>query len=111
LQHGLELVEGGAVDRADRDRRFRIVAIDDEAVTLDAVDDMRRRPHAFIGDGGVKGRQVDRADRLRAEHERVIAHAVTVDLGLHGQRAKAIKARLRAALDAAVEQVHGRQVA
>ena len=37
LQHGLELIEGGAVDRADADRRFRIVAIDDEAVALDRI--------------------------------------------------------------------------
>ena len=35
LQHGLELIERSAVDRADRDRRFRIVAIDDEPVALD----------------------------------------------------------------------------
>src|SRR5262249_17984598 len=53
LQHGLELIEGGAIDRGDHHRRFRIMAIDHDAVALDGIDHMRRRVQAFIRDGRI----------------------------------------------------------
>ena len=78
---------------------------------LDGVDDVRLGPHALVGDRRIEGRQIDRPHRLGAEHERIIAHAVAIDLGFHRQRAQPIEARLRRVLDAAVEQMHGRQIA
>jgi hypothetical protein len=72
---------------------------------------MRSRAHALVGDRRIERRQVDRPHRLGAEHERIIVHAVPIDGELQRQRAQAIEALLRFRLDAAVEQMHGREVA
>src|SRR5262249_41013963 len=111
LQHGLELIEGGAVDRGDHDRRFRVMAIDHDAIALDGVDHMRGRVQAFIRDRRVECREIDRPHRLRPEHEWIIVHAVTIDLRFHRKLAEAIEARFRRALDAALEQMDGGEIA
>ena len=72
---------------------------------------MRDRPHAFIRDRGIERREIDRPHRLGAEHERIVAHAFAVDLRLHRKVAQAIEAGFRLLFDAAVEQVHGREIA
>ena len=64
----------------------------------------------FVGDGGIEGREVDRPHRLRAEHERVVAHAFAVDLRFDRERANAVEAALGVVFDAAVEQVDGREI-
>ena len=87
------------------------MAIDDEAVALDGVDDVRLGTHAFVRDRRVEGREIDRPHRLRAEHDRIVARAFAIDLGFVRERAKTVEAGLRLFLDAAVEQAHGGEVA
>ena len=110
LQHGLELIEGGAVDGADVDRR-PLLPIDRFAIALDQFDDIGDGTHAFIGDRRIERREIDRPHRLGAEHERIISHAFAINLRLQRQIAKAIEAGLGLALDAAIEQPHGRKIA
>ena len=66
---------------------------------------------ALIGDRGKERREVDGSHRLRAEHKRIITQAFAVNLRLQRQRAEAVEACLRTVFDAAVEQVHGGQIA
>ena len=87
LQHGLELIERGAVDRGDHDRRFRVMAIDHDAVALDRIDHMRGGMQAFVRDRRVECREIDRPHRLCPKHEWIIAHAVTIDLRFHRELA------------------------
>ena len=54
---------------------LRLLAVDDLAVALDRLDDVRRRAEAFVGDRGVEHRHVERPHRLGAEHERIVALA------------------------------------
>ena len=82
-----------------------------QTIALDGFDHIGRRPHAFIGDRRIEGGEIDRPHRLGAEHERIVAHAFAVDLRFHRQRAQPVEARFRAVLDAAVEQVHGGEIA
>jgi hypothetical protein len=63
-----------------------------------------------IGDGGVEGGKIDHAHRLRAEHERIVADAIGVDLRRHRRRADVVEALFRVGFDAAVEQVRGDDV-
>ncbi len=72
---------------------------------------MGLRPRAFIGDRGVEGGKIDHANRLGAEHERIIADAVAVELGLDRQRADAVETALGIGVDAAVEEPRGDDVA
>src|SRR6266700_3630184 len=87
------------------------MAIDHDAVALDGIDHMRRRVQAFIRDCCIECREIDRPYRLRPEHEWIIPHTVTIDLRFHRELAEAIEARLRTALDAAVEQMDGGEIA
>ena len=41
---------------------------------------------ALIGDGGVEGREVDHPQALRAEYERIVLHALAVNLGFNVKR-------------------------
>src|SRR5262249_1187223 len=45
------------------------------------------------------------------QHERIVAQALAIDLGLERELAETDEARLRGVLDGAVEQMHGREVA
>src|SRR5262249_56732017 len=72
---------------------------------------MRGRMQAFIRDGGIECREIDRPYRLRPQHEGIIPHAFAIDLRFHRELAQAIEARLRSALDAAVEQMDGGEIA
>src|SRR6516164_2386942 len=111
LHHALELIEGGMVDRLDRSERFWIVAIYDETVSLDGVNDIRGRAHAFICDGPIERREINRPHRLGAEDERIIVHAIPIDLGFEGEIAEAGKTFLGFAFNPAVEEMHRRKVA
>src|SRR5262249_60572637 len=91
--------------------RFRIVALEHDGVALDGIDDMLRRVQAFVRDGRIECREIDRPYRLRPEHERIVAHAFMIDLRFHRELAQAIEARFRSALDAAVEQMDGGEIA
>src|SRR5262249_57499220 len=75
------------------------------------IDHMRGRMQAFIRDGGIECREIDRPYRLRPQHEGIVPHAFTIDLRFHRELAQAIEARLRSALDAAVEQMDGSEIA
>ena len=111
LEHGLELIEGGAVDGLDRHRRFRIVAIDDHAVALDRFHDMRRRSQPFIRDRCVECSKVDRTDRFGAEHERIIPQTFAINLRFQGKITKAIKTGFGFAFYTPVEKVDGCKIA
>ena len=71
---------------------------------------MRRRTRAFARNRRIKGGEIDQPRRLGAEDERVVLHALLVDLRLDSEFADALEARLRRVLDSAVEQVGGDQV-
>ena len=60
---------------------------------------------------GEERRKIDRPHRLRAQDERIVARAIAIDLGLHRQRADAVEAQRRRHVDAAQQQVRGREVA
>src|SRR5262249_27754887 len=111
LQHGLELIEGGAVDGLDRYRRFRIVAIDDHAVALDRFHDMGRRSQPFIRDRCVERSKVDRTYRFGAEHERIIPQTFAINLRFQGKITKAIKTGFGFALYTPVEEMDGCKIA
>jgi hypothetical protein len=68
---------------------------------------MRLRPRSFIGDGGVERSEIDHPHRLRAEHERIEANAVGIDLSDHRRRTDVVEALFRISFDAAVEQMGG----
>jgi hypothetical protein len=87
------------------------VAVDGRAIALDRIDHVGRGSQSFIRDRGIERRKIDRPHRLGAEHERIIPHALPVDLSFHRELADAIEARLRSVFDAAVEQVDGGKIA
>ena len=65
----------------------------------------------FIRDGRIECREVDRPHRLRAEHEWIVPQTFPINLRFQGELAKAIEARFRAALDTAIEQMDGGEIA
>jgi hypothetical protein len=80
-------------------------------MVLDGFDRVRDRPQPLVGDGGIERRQIDRPYRLGAEHKRIEAHAIAVDAHLLRERAESIETLLGLGRDAAVEQMHSRQIA
>ena len=80
------------------------MAIDRLAALLDRIDGVRRDALPLVGDGGVEAGEIDHPQRLRAEHERIVLHALAVDLGFHRELADQFQAAARILVDAAVEQ-------
>src|SRR5262249_28774927 len=109
--HGLELIEGGAVHRLDRDRRFRIVAIDDHAIALDRFHDMERWSQPLICDRGVECSKVDRTYRFGAEHKRIIPQTFAINLRFQSKITKAIETDFGFAFYASVEEMDGCKIA
>ena len=87
------------------------MAIDDEAVALDRIDDVGLGTHALVRDRRVEGREIDRPHRLGAEHDRIKARALAIDLGFERERAKTVETGLVFVLDAAVKQADGGEIA
>ena len=77
---------------------------------LDQFDGVRLRQRAFVGHRRIEGGEINHADRLRAEHERIVTDAFSVDLGGNRGGADLIKTFLRIGADAALEQVRGHDV-
>ena len=98
------------VDGRDRNPR-RSMLIDALSIVLDRLHDVRDRTHALVRNGRIKRGKIDRSHRLGAEHERVVMHALAIDLCLQRQIAQAFETCLRLFLDAAVEKVDGGQIA
>ena len=111
LQHGLELIERGAVDRIDRHRPRLIMAIDRLPVALNGIHDVRGRPDAFIRNRGKKGGEIDRPHRLGTEHERIVAQTLAINLRFQRKIAETAETGFGFAFDAAIEQVDSRKIA
>jgi hypothetical protein len=110
LQDGLELEEGRLVSRAHLDRGGGLAAVYGAARLFHGLDGIGRGPRSLIGDGRVERREVDEADRLCAEDEGVVTHALDVELRLEGEFADAIEALLRLVRDATLEETRGDEV-
>ena len=80
------------------------------AVLLDGVDGVGDDALAFVGDRGVEAREVDHAQRLGAEDERIVLHALGIDPGFKREIADLFQALGRILVDAAVEQAGGDEV-
>src|SRR5262245_9840461 len=65
----------------------------------------------LICDRGVEGGEIDRTQRLSAEHKRIIAQAFAINLRLHGKVTKAVETGLGFGFYAALEQMDGCQIA
>ena len=99
------------VDRRDRDRRLRIVVIDDQAITLDGFHNVRRWSQALISNRRIECREVDAPYGLRAKHEGIVPLAFAVNSCLCGKTTKAVKAGFGFLLDAAIEKMDRSEVA
>ena len=71
---------------------------------------MRLRQRALVSDRRIEGGEIDHAHWLRAEYERVVANAVTVNFRRNRGRADIVETFLRVHADTAVEQMSGHDV-
>src|SRR5271166_2869522 len=87
------------------------MTIDRVSVAVDLFNNIGNGARPRVGYGCVARGTVDGAYGLGAEHERIVPHALAVDLGFESEIAQPIEACLRLFLDAAIEKVHRCEIA